>query len=85
MTKSRAKPSTMPAFVAPRLNPAQIAALADRVQQGDAVKTASVEEFSALLAELNQRGYRLRRRSESEKERAPFSFEVVRLEKAGKI
>lgn len=85
MTKARAKPSSGSAFVAPRIDAAQIGALADRVQQGDAVQPASIEEFSALLAELKQRGYRLRRRSESEKERAPFSFEVIKSENCGRI
>jgi len=81
MPKTKIKPNPAAArnFVTPPIDPIHVSFLADRVQQGDAVQTASIDEFSALLAELKQRGYHLRRRSEPEKERAPFSFEVVKL------
>ncbi len=86
MAKRRAtQASSLPTCITPRIEPAQIAGLADRVQQGDAVQTASIEEFSALLDELKRRGYRLRQRSETEKQRTPFAFEVVRLGNSAKI
>ncbi len=77
--------SNLPTRITPRIDPAQIVGLADRVQQGDAVQTASIEEFSALLDELKRRGYCLRQRSETEKARAPFAFEVIRLGNSAKI
>lgn len=87
MAKAKTKPNTpaRPALVVPPIDPAQIAALADRVQAGDVVQADSLDEFCALLAELKRRGYALRERSDAEKQRAPFTFEVVRLEFPRKI
>jgi len=80
MAKAKTKTNSPagPAFVVPSINPAQIAALADRVQAGDVVQAGSVEEFCALMVELQRRGYALRERSEAEKQRAPFTFQVAR-------
>jgi hypothetical protein len=87
MSKARAKPSSRqsPVFVTPLIDPVRVSYMADRVQAGDVVETASVEEFGVLLTELQRRGYALRERSEAEKHRAPFTFEVMRTEYIPKI
>jgi hypothetical protein len=79
MPKARAKPNlpSAPAYVTPPIDPVCISALADRVQAGDVVQAGSIDEFCALLAELQRRGYALRERSEAEKQRAPFTFQVA--------
>ncbi len=87
MSKARAKtnPPTAPVCVTPPLDPVHVAVLADQVQRGDVVQTASIEEFGALLDELKRRGYVLHARSEAAKTRAPFTFEVIREENIPKI
>jgi hypothetical protein len=87
MTKAHIpqKHQTTPACAWPTIDPVRVAALADRVQAGDVVETASVEEFGALLIALKQRGYVLNNRSETAKTRAPFTFEVIRSEYIPKI
>lgn len=80
MAKAKTKPNppAAPAYVTPPIDPAHVAALADRVQAGDVVQAGSVDEFCALLAELKRRGYALRERSEIDKQRSPFTFQVAR-------
>lgn len=80
MAKAKTKPNspTTPAYITPPIDPDQIAAFADRVQAGDVVQACSIDEFCALLAELKRRGYALRERSEIDKQRSPFTFQVSR-------
>lgn len=80
MAKSKTKPNlpSAPAYVTPPIDPVRVSALADRVQAGDVVQSASVEEFCVLLAELKRRGYALRERSEADRQRSPFTFQVAR-------
>lgn len=65
----------------PRLQPTRIVrnigALADSVVQGDVVEVDLNDgSFVALMEELRRRGYRLAKRSESEKYLQPFLFKV---------
>jgi hypothetical protein len=66
-------------YVPPAIDPQRVAHLADRVLAQDVVTPNSIEEFSALLTELRQRGYTLKQRTEWEQRAAPWLLLVVPL------
>lgn len=65
----------------PALSPAQLAAISDRILSGDVYQCGSVNEFTALLAVLHERGQVIRHRADRATGANPWLFTVV-LEEA---
>jgi hypothetical protein len=63
---------------APKLSPAYIAVMVERVIAGQLVQPDDVLTFCEVLRELKARGYRLAERSEIERHMQPWVFKVTK-------